>query len=74
MDTLSDAVANLKDTMPKISVDEAIDALTLTGNHSADLRRIVEYAFEIIGKLHRNIAAQWTAVEIIAARVDAQSA
>jgi hypothetical protein len=70
MDSLSDAVANLRDTMPKISVDEAIAALTLTGDHSADLKHVVEYAFDIVGRLHRNIAAQWTAMELIAARID----
>jgi len=73
MDTLSDAVANLRETMPRISVDEAIDALKLTGNHSTDLKRIVEFSFDIIGRLHRNIAAQWTAMELIAERVDSQS-
>jgi hypothetical protein len=72
MDSLSDAVATLKHTMPVISVDEAIDALTLTGDSSADLKRIVQFSFDIIGRLHRNIAAQWTAVELIAAQVDAQ--
>jgi hypothetical protein len=73
MDNMRDAVANLQETMPKISVDEAIAALTLTGNHSADLMRIVEYAFDIVGKLHRNIAAQWAAIEMIAARIDADA-
>jgi hypothetical protein len=73
MDSMSDTVAALKDTMPKISVDDAIAALTLTGNNSADLLRIVEYAFDIVGKLHRNIAAQWTAMELIAARIDVQA-
>jgi hypothetical protein len=72
MDSLSDAVATLKNTMPAISVDEAIGALTLTGDSSADLKRIVQFSFDIIGRLHRNIAAQWTAVELIAARIDAQ--
>ena len=73
MDTLSDAVANLRDSMPKISVDDAIAALTLTGDHSADLKHIVEFAFDIIGRLHRNIDAQWTAIELIADRIDEQA-
>jgi hypothetical protein len=32
--------------------------------------RIVDYAFEIVGKLSRNVAAQRAAMELIAARVD----
>lgn len=71
---MSDIVANLKETIPKISVDEAITALTLTGNNSADLMRIVDYAFDIVGKLGRNIGAQWVAIEMLAERIDAPPA
>jgi hypothetical protein len=70
MDTMRDEVVALKETLPKISVDEAIAALTLTGDNSADLMRIVEYAFDIVGKLSRNVAAQWQAAELLAARLD----
>jgi hypothetical protein len=70
MDSLLDEVVALEETLPKISVDDAIAALTLTGDNSADLMRIVEYAFDIVGKLSRNVAAQWAAAELIAARVD----
>jgi hypothetical protein len=70
MDTMRDEVVALKATLPKISVDEAIAALTLTGDNSADLMRIVEYAFDIVGKLSRNVAAQWQAAEMLAARLD----
>ncbi len=72
MESLCDEIAALRDTLPKISVDEAISALTLSGNNSADVMQIVDYAFDIVGKLSRNIAAQWTAIEIVAARVDAR--
>jgi hypothetical protein len=74
MESMSAIVANLKDTIPKISVDEAIAALALTGNNSADVMRIVEYAFDIVGKLGRNINAQWVAIEMLAERIDAGSA
>ena len=46
-------------------------ALVLTGNNSADLIRIVDVAADIVGKLGRNISAQWGALELIAARIDA---
>jgi uncharacterized Fe-S cluster-containing radical SAM superfamily enzyme len=70
MYTMRDEVVALKETLPKISVDDAIAALTLTGDNSADLIRIVEYAFDIVGKLSRNVAAQWMAAEMLAARLD----
>jgi hypothetical protein len=71
MADLRDDVQALRDNIPSISVDEAIAALTLTGNNSADLMRIVDYAFDIVAKLGRNSAAQWAALDLIAARVDA---
>jgi len=74
MESLRDEIVALKETLPKISVDEAIAALTLTGENSADLVRIVEYAFDIVGKLSRNVAAQWAASELIAARLDSLTA
>jgi uncharacterized Fe-S cluster-containing radical SAM superfamily enzyme len=70
MYTMRDEVVALKETLPKISVDEAIAPLTLTGDNSADLIRIVEYAFDIVGKLSRNVAAQWLAAEMLATRLD----
>jgi len=71
MDSLCDAVVALRETIPKISVDELLAALVLTGNNSADLIRIVDVAADIVGKLGRNISAQWGALELIAARIDA---
>lgn len=61
----------LRDNVPNISVDAAIEALALTGNNSADLMRIVDYAFDIVSTLGRNSAAQWAALDLIASRVDA---
>jgi hypothetical protein len=70
MDSIRDDVQTLRDTIPKISVDELLAALTLTGNNSADLIRIVDVAADIVGKLGRNIASMWAALDLIAERID----